>query len=338
MTGPLGRLLGPVVPSAVGSVPHLDPAEAAAQALRLHPELPAAPQLPRRSPREAMLPQVAAGMPGVAGTASGRLVLAGDGPPSVTPVEAPLDPEAWAGTLAFLRAAAAAGRTGPLKLQLAGPVTLGLALVAAGIAGGDSSRLAAGTVASRARALVATAGRLVPAAPLVVVLDEPALAGCDRPGLLLDAGAVTGRLAVTLDAVRSEPAVAAAGVHCCGPASWAPVVAAGADLLSFPAGTVSAGDSSLLAGFVQAGGWIAWGCVATDTPASGIDDEECWRRLALGWDGLVRAGCDPDHLRHQAILTPDCGLALHPPDEVEAVYARVARLCQRAAGDVAASG
>lgn len=338
MTGPLGRLLGPAVPSAVGSVPHLDPAEAAAQALRLHPELPAAPQLPRRSPREAMLAQVAAGMPGVAGTASGRLILAGDGPPSVTPAEVPLDPEAWGGTLAFLQAAAAAGRTGPLKLQLAGPVTLGLALVAAGVAGGEASGLAAGTVASRTRALVVAAGRLVPAAPLVVVLDEPGLAGFGRPGFGLDAVAVADRLSAVLDAIRAEPRVVAAGVHCCGPTSWAPVVAAGADLLSFPAGMVLPGESSLLAGFVEAGGWIAWGCVATDTASGGLDDDECWSRLALGWNGLVRAGCDPDQLRHQAILTPDCGLALHPLDQVEPVYAQVVRLCQRARGDVVPSG
>ncbi len=102
MTGALGRLLPPAVPSAVGSVPHLDVAEAASQALRLHPELPAAPQLPRRSPREAMLAQVAAGMPGVACAGDGQLVLDG-GAVAATPADVPLDPEAWAPSASFTR-------------------------------------------------------------------------------------------------------------------------------------------------------------------------------------------------------------------------------------------
>lgn len=143
---------------------------------------------------------------------------------------------------------------------------------------------------------------------------------------------------MVLDAVHAEPAVAVAGVHCCAPTPWAPIVAAGAGLLSFPAGTLSAGDTPLLVRFLDAGGWIAWGCVATHEPHRDVDDATCWRRLVAARDSLVLAGCDRHGLRHQAILTPDCGLARHPSNQVEPIYDRVRRLSARASGTVAPSG
>ena len=105
-----GFTLPPATPSAVGSLPLTDAEEAAALALRLQPELPAAPQLPRRGPSESMLGQVATGMPGVSVAPDGAsLVLDGRGW-APAPAEAPLDEDAWGATLAFLRAAGSSRR------------------------------------------------------------------------------------------------------------------------------------------------------------------------------------------------------------------------------------
>src|SRR5688500_6988613 len=113
--------------TSIGSLPHRDADAAAAFVLRHHPVLPAAPQLPRRSPLEGMIAQAARGMPGVTVNPDGTLVVDADGlDPSAT-VEPPLDGASHAGLLAFL--ALAAGRTGPVKIQLTGPLTLGQALV-----------------------------------------------------------------------------------------------------------------------------------------------------------------------------------------------------------------
>ena len=51
--------------TSIGSLPHRDADSAAAFVLRHHPGLPAAPQLPRRSPLEGMVAQAARGIEGV---------------------------------------------------------------------------------------------------------------------------------------------------------------------------------------------------------------------------------------------------------------------------------
>src|SRR5207244_2470554 len=51
--------------TSIGSLPHTDTRAAAAFVLRTHPDLPAAPQLPNRSPLEGMLPQWLRALPEV---------------------------------------------------------------------------------------------------------------------------------------------------------------------------------------------------------------------------------------------------------------------------------
>src|SRR4051812_9421418 len=110
------RFLEPGTPTGVGSLPFDDATDAARHELLLHRELPAAPQLPRRSAAEGMLAQVAIGMAGVRLAEDGwslsvdrrRGIGAGD-------VDAPLDAEAFGGVHAFLTEAAAMGHTGPVK-------------------------------------------------------------------------------------------------------------------------------------------------------------------------------------------------------------------------------
>src|SRR5436309_2610833 len=71
-------LLTSGIATSIGSLPHRDAREAAAFVLATHPDLPAAPQLPRRSPRERMVAQAAAGIDGVsvAFRVAGRAVAA----------------------------------------------------------------------------------------------------------------------------------------------------------------------------------------------------------------------------------------------------------------------
>src|SRR5215510_12100573 len=108
------------IASTIGSLPHGDVDEAVAFVLGSQPRLPAAPSLPRRSPVEGMIAQAAWGIAGV-------LVL----PDGSEPVDGGLDGEPFVGLRAFL--AAITGRVAPFKVQLTGPVTLGLALHAVGV-------------------------------------------------------------------------------------------------------------------------------------------------------------------------------------------------------------
>jgi hypothetical protein len=316
--------LSPGTPSSVGSLPLVDAVEAAHLALALSPELPAAPQLPRRDPREGMLAQVALGAPGIGVGADGGLVV--DRRRLAAPADdAALDAEAWGGTLAFLDVAAALGRQGPIKLQIAGPVTLGLALQAAGVKASRAFPVAGAIVRQRIGALLAEAARRLPAAPVVLVLDEPGLVAYPTGGIPLGADDTIDLLSGGLAAAKSA---AMAGVHCCGPTDWRLVLHAGPDLLSMPVDASVGDDAAGLSSFLDRGGWIAWGAVPTDRPLGDREDAH-WRHLTSLWCDLSRNGCDPLLLRTQAILTPACGLALHRPEQVRPVHDLVRRVAER---------
>jgi hypothetical protein len=103
-----------------------------------------------------------------------------------------------------------------------------------------------------------------------------------------------------------------------------------------PAGPALVEVAGELAAFLEAGGWVAWGAVPTHRPVTDQADRY-WRDLSTVWCGLVQAGCDPLRLRHQALITPDCGLALHDPDQAARVLDIAAELAFRVHGQAVAT-
>ena len=311
----------------MGSLPHRDADEAAAFVLSHHPELPAAPQLPHRSPLEGMVAQVARGIDGVEVAADGTVAVAAAGLDPDAAVRTPVDGASHGGLLAFL--AAAAGRRTPVKVQLAGPVTLGLALEAAGADPDVAFRVAGAAVSTQARDLVALVSRRLPDAPLLVVLDEPGLVALPLGGIPLGADAVIDLLSGALAAL--EGAGATTGVHCCGPTDWRLVSQAGPTVLALPVeADVLLHDAGALAGHLERGGWVAWGAVPTHQPI-GTDADRLWRHLTTLWCELVRGGCDPGLLRSQAVITPACGLAGHGISQAARCLELAAGLARRVA-------
>lgn len=313
------------VATAVGALPHTDVDEAVAFVRRTAPALPFAPRLPMRSPREHKVAQVLHGVPGVEIGGDGEPVvdLARFAPGAADATE-PLDGDAWAGALALLDALAADATTAPVKLQLAGPVTVGLALIHAGVPAHDAFDAAAIVVSARARALVAAARGRVPDSPLVVMLDEPGLAATGHPGFPLETEPAIDLLSGALAAI--EPAIS--GVHCCGSTEWSLAVQAGASVLSMPLGPGVLDDASLLSTFLDEGGWIAWGAVPVTGPV-GTDPDPLWRRLTGLWCDLTRAGCDPLELRKHSLVTPACGLEGHGASQAELAMDLCAALAGR---------
>jgi methionine synthase II (cobalamin-independent) len=305
---PEGRgILRPGAVTSIGSLPHTDAQAAAAFILEAHPELPAAPQLPRRSPFEGMVVQAARHLPGVSVGRDGTLAVDVDALDPGALTSATFDGESHAGLLAFL--AAAAGRTEPAKFQLTGPVTLAVALIDAGAPRALALQVAAAAVRAQSDALVSLVRRSLPEAPLLVFLDEPGLARVvGDPELGVDLEEMVDHLSGAL-AVLEEHAVT--GVHCCAPTEWQVASAAGATVLAMPVehDWVLASASAINA-HLDRGGWIAWGVVPTHEPL-GNDPDRLWRRLSATWCELVRAGCDAIQLRRQALVTPACGLAGH---------------------------
>lgn len=311
--------IGGGTPTGVGSLPFSEPSRAVSTVLELFPELPAAPQLPRRSPREGMLAQAAAGMAGVHIAADGSLY-------TDTRAIAPVDPrvalqgDAWVTLRAFVDAVA--GRTGPVKLQLTGPITLGLALAACGVPSPLAFTVAGAQVRAQATALASLIDRRLLGGALVV-LDEPGLSALTSPAYPLPLDATIDLLSGVL-AVLSRSAVS--GVHCCGDTDWQLVLQAGPELVSFPVDHTP--DAGILAAYLERGGLVAWGAVPTDRPI-GAGPEQHWRNLAELWCELSAAGCDPGLLRSQALITPACGLAHHGPEQVGHVASLIREIGSR---------
>src|SRR5215471_14766825 len=131
--------------TSIGSLPHFDPGEAVDFILHSQPHFPAAPTLPARSRREGMIAQAAWGVAGIEVARDGSLIID----------DAQLDPEApltddgfgsdaYVGLRAFINAVA--DRRGPMKVSVTGPVTLGIALHAAGVDAEPAFRVAARAV------------------------------------------------------------------------------------------------------------------------------------------------------------------------------------------------
>lgn len=316
-------VLATAAATGIGSLPHDDPAEAVALVLDILRDLPAAPQLPCRHPAEDMLAQAVDGVAGVAVGGDGRLVVDPTRLDPDAPVHVGFDGESWVGLRAFLDAVPT--WHGPIKLQLAGPVTLGIALRDAGAPDDVAFAVAANAVHHRARALVSRAADAAPHAGLVVVLDEPGLVAWGTDHLPLKGDDVVDLLSSALASLG--PSVLT-GVHCCGDVDWKLVTDAGPDLVSAPVTPAVADAALTLAAFLDRGGLVAWGVVPTDRPI-GQDADPLWRRLAELWTELTRLGCDPVRLRQQALLTPACGLAGHDVHQAAHILDLTLRVAER---------
>lgn len=312
------------VASSIGSLPHTDARAAATFVLERQPRLPAAPSLPNRSGMERMVAQAAWGIAGVQVLPDGSLAL--DDPcldPRTPLTTVGIDGEPFVGLRAFL--GAVAGRRTPIKLQLTGPVTLGIALLAVGVPPAVAFSVAGSAVRARARTLLAAAQETAPMAPLVVFLDEPGLTSAMHPGFPLEPNR-------TIDLVSSALATiephAVTGLHCCGPADWRVVLQAGPQILSLPLDTGAGAHAGAVGAFLEHGGRVAWGAVPTAGPI-GSTPERLWQHLSAEWCTLTQAGCDPVLLREQALITPACGLALHTEEQADLVLTLANQVARR---------
>jgi hypothetical protein len=310
--------------TSVGPLPHLDPAAAADFVLRHQPRLPALPSLPGRSPLERRLAQAAWGVAGVTVLPDGSLSLhPSDLEPGAPLGDLDFSGEPYAGLRAFV--AALHDRPGPAKFQLTGPVSLGVALHAAGVALRLAFEVAAAVVRQRAQALVELLARRAPRVEPVVFVDEPSMGAVTDPAFPLSTDAAVDLVSGVLATLEGRTTT---GLRCGGGADWNVVQGAGPQILATPVGPELAEQAGALDRFLEGGGWVAWGAVPTEGPVGGGVDR-LWRSLSALWCQLVRAGVDPVRLRSQALVTPHGGLGRHHVDQAGNVLNLVDRLAGR---------
>lgn len=292
--------------TSVGPLPHSDPAAAAAFVLELQPSLPAAPSLPNRSRLERRIAQAAWGIDGVSVRGDGSLSL---DPRRIDPAAPLTDPgltgPPFTGFRSFL--AAVSNRRGPAKFQLTGPVSLGVALSAAGLELELSFRLAERVVGQRGRLLLELVAASAPLVEPVVVVDEPSLASLHDDGFPVPVTRALDMVSATLAVL--EP-VALTGLRPGWGSDLTLALETGPQLLIAPAGDEVAVVAAPLDRFLERGGWVAWAAVPTEGPV-GSSVDRLWRALSGLWCQLVRAGTDPARLRTQALVLPVGGLGRH---------------------------
>lgn len=316
----------------VGSLPSRDVSSAVRSALEAT-TLPFVPSLPRRSPAEGMIAQAVVGMKGVTLGQYGSIAV---DVPELDP-EAPfvtdLHHDAFLSMRVAVEEAKRRALTGALKWQITGPVTLGLALERAGAPVEVAFDVALRAVQQRATFLLDHISRSLPGISQVVFLDEPGMAALHQPHFPLAPDDAIDVMSAALAVVEPH---ALTGVHCCGPVDVVSLLAAGPEVISIPVRHDVVDSAGYLAAFLDRGGLIAWGVVATDGPVPHTV-ERPWRLLSELWCELVKAGCDPVQLRTRSMVTPACGLGLHSPQIADTVFALVRQVQNRIADQAVAT-
>lgn len=277
----------------VGSLPHRDAAAAAALSLSAHSQLPAVPELPNLDPIEGMIGRV---LDGSAADA--------------------------AGVRAFLDAAKAAPPPA-IKVQVAGPLTVGMALLERGSHPMAAFEAGADVSAEAAGALLGLLAEALPHSEPVLFVDEPALTAWRDDDPPCEREVAVDLLSATLSHID-----AVTGVHVCGDGDRRMAIEAGPDVVGFPLVPSVLEDGVALGRFLDAGGWIAWGVIPTDRPI-GVRPDHWWNELVALWCDLTRAGCDPVALRTQALITPACGLAGHSEEQAASILEQCVEVGER---------
>jgi hypothetical protein len=313
------RLRGGVA-TAIGSLPHSDAVQASELVLNALPELPCAPQLPARSPHEGMLAAWLRALPEVVVDDDGEMELrtpqadSSGGSSRDARIDASFDPDAHGGLLTFLDLAAQRPESPrAIKVQVTGPLTLGLALHELGMSSGRAFGRAAQCSTAWARALVDIVQRRVPQSEVVLFFDEPGLVAWSHDDIdpALDDEMASDLLSATLANVDCV-----VGVHVCGEGALDIALAAGPDIVGVEAKPWVTGHAVTLSRLLDRGGYVAWGAVPTDRPV-GEQPTQLWKALVDLWCELTRRGCDPVKLRQQALITPACGMARHGIGQAE---------------------
>jgi methionine synthase II (cobalamin-independent) len=151
-----------------------------------------------------------------------------------------------------------------------------------------------------------------PACPVIIFIDEPALAGFGSSELIsISREAILTCLSEVVDAIHADGGLA--GIHVCANTDWSLVLESGADLVNFDAYAYF--ERFILYGqqireFLDAGRFLAWGIVPTLKPEAIQREtvESLHRALLARFDQLEALGVDPNVLRAQSFITPSCGV------------------------------
>ncbi len=314
--------------TAIGSMPHTDPAKACSLIVRYLKDIPAWPQLPNRSFLENMYAQYSQGFPGVV-IKENRIYI--DRSQDLSkPLEElytayladdvdkyAISPDYAAGLDSFL----SLSNLSPLavKGQVAGPVTWGLTVTdenQRAILYDDTLadavpkflRLKAGWQEKQLRQISKNT---------IIFVDEPYMASFGSAFVSISREKVISLLEEVFAGISGLK-----GVHCCGNTDWSVLLATSTDILSFDAYNYAQSLSLYpveVKRFLDRKGTIAWGIVPNEAEALTKETVASLRdRLEEAMAPFTRDGIRFKQLIEQGLLTPSCTLASLPTEEAAA--------------------
>lgn len=321
------------LPLLIGSFPMNDHLAASRLIMDYTPAIPLWVQLPV-FPEEGMVPQFLPGMPGVVSQGSktfidtaaesfdGDLLLffedymATHEDPDRLPASRFALTEATGQGVAALLGTLGRMETQPVavKGQVTGPVTF-----CTGVKDQDGRAIfynetlreaAVKHLALNARWQIRTLSG--PGRPVIIFIDEPALAGFGSSELIsISKEEILGCLREVVDAIHTDGGLA--GIHVCANTDWSLVLESGADIVNFDAYAYF--DRFVLYGsqiraFLEAGRCLAWGIVPTLNPEE-IEREtvdSLYAAMMERFRQIESLGIPPATLRAQSFITPSCGV------------------------------
>jgi hypothetical protein len=328
----------------VGSMPHTDRKKVIDLILRAIPEVPVWPQLPSFQPEQMMI-QYLEGLPGIRNE-QGRVFLKADAPEfeeelyqfyeaylRVTEGSGDLDesrfamgPDTGKTLFEFLNTVR---QTSPefraVKGQIVGPFTLLTTLKdhqdRALVYDEQLQDVVVKHLALKVKWQVRQLKTLQ--RPVIIFLDEPALAGFGSSAFIAVSEELVQRLlSEVVESVRKAGALA--GIHICANTDWNLVFNTEVDVINFDAynhfNRFALYRQAFLK-FIEKGRIAAWGMVPTDDPE--IVLRESARSLADLWLERIEQLIDPTVSRSailaQSLFTPSCGCGSLPAAAAERV-------------------
>jgi len=313
------------LPTVIGSMPHTDPEAACSQITHYLKDIPAWPQLPKRSFLENMYVQFSQGFPGVVVKEDSIYIDRSQD------LDKPLEqlyaaylendtdkyatsPDYAAGLHSFL----SVKNLSPLavKGQITGPITWGLAVT-------DDSHKAiiyddtlADAIAKLLRLKASWQEKILSqiSTNTIIFVDEPYMMSFGSAFFSLSKERVISLLEEVFSGISQMK-----GVHCCGNTDWSVLLETSADILSFDAYSYAQSLSLYPAEvkkFLDRKGTIAWGIVPNDEESLAKETVASLKdRLEEAMAPFTRKGIGFKQLIEQGLLTPSCGLAPLATDE-----------------------
>jgi methionine synthase II (cobalamin-independent) len=306
------------LPTAIGSVPHTDPARACAEMLHYLKEIPVWPQLSRRAFRENMYVQFSEGFPGVVVTAD--KIYVDHSQDLDKPLEAlytaylendfnkyPVGAEYAAGLHHFLNLKGVQPLA--VKGQVTGPISWGLTVTdknQRSIIYDDTLADAAAKLLRLKAAWQENELRRI-SKNTIIFVDEPYMVSFGSAFFALSREKVVSLLEEVVGGISGIK-----GVHCCGNTDWSVLLDTSADIISFDAYNYAQSLSlypAQVKSFLGKGKAIAWGIVPNEEEAIAKETVPSLRdRLEEAMAPFTRNGIRFQQLVTQGLLTPSCGL------------------------------